>query len=148
MAGAIIRMSRFFTTDTLGQWLFVDPAIRWAMRHETRKRDQLGEYLEKLITEDERDGENWQSEVEHVQDLIHEEEALSWQARLVSGLRCPFCVGFHLAWIIPTLTLAVFAVPALAGSWVSTVWLIVLLALTMNYILAHVSARLDSHSEE
>lgn len=150
VAGAVIRMSRFFTSDTLGQWLVVDPATKWAYGYEFRKRAQLREHLEELLTEEVEDEEsrNWHNNVEHFQDRITTEEPLTWQAQLVSGLSCPFCVGFHLAWIIPALTLAVFATPALAGSWISTAWLIVLLALTLNYVLAHLSSRLDFHSEE
>jgi hypothetical protein len=92
---ATLRVTRFFTADTLGQWLVVDPAQAWA-------------------------GEN------------------AWRKKLVSGLSCPFCVGF---WIsvgaIGVLCLA--GGPADPADW----WWFGASAFALSYLVGHISSRLD-----
>lgn len=62
----------------------------------------------------------------------------NWRTRLVSGLDCPFCVSFHVAWILIALT---------AGfRWIGDPWLDgwrgLLFALTVSWLTAHVGVRM------
>ena len=58
----------------------------------------------------------------------------TWRQKLWMGLNCPFCVGF---WI-GTATLASFYL------WHGdTAWRLVAGAFTLNYVVGHMSARLD-----
>ena len=64
-----------------------------------------------------------------------------WRAKLVSGLTCPFCVGFWLTALV-VLSLAVMGGPGAEGT-LALVWRYVALAFTLNYVAGHISARLD-----
>lgn len=57
---------------------------------------------------------------------------------LVDGLSCPFCVGFWLGWAVLAVSVAVVGLPV-----VHLTWEVVLAALTLNYLTAHIGARLD-----
>lgn len=58
-------------------------------------------------------------------------------ARYADGLRCPFCVGFHLGWLV-LLSLWLAGGPGHAAEW----WRWVAGAFTLNYVVAHVGSRL------
>ena len=115
IAGASLRLSRFVTTDTLGGWLTA-PAVRWAARHEVRAR---------------QDGRENTAPV-------HPDDPVTWQARAVAGLGCPFCVGTWLGFgVIATHLLARRSAPALAA------WRAVAGGLSLNYLAGHLSSRID-----
>lgn len=61
-----------------------------------------------------------------------------WRQRLVSGLGCPYCVGFWVGCVV-LLSLWLAGGPGV-GTWEPWRW--VAGAFTMNYIAAHLGARL------
>lgn len=113
---ATLRATRFVTTDWLGEWTIVRPLKRWAI---------LGDH---------REGRGPVEGSDHEVDL-HEG---GWRSKLVSGLDCPFCVGF---WI-GALMLAVLPLSKVPG--VGRLVRYAASALALNYITGHISARLDS----
>lgn len=113
--GAAARLTRFVTSDKLGGWILVDPAKRWAWRYEERAmlRDNAPS--------------DWENGV-----------MATWQAKLVSGLDCPFCVGF---WITLAVIVADKTLPEYGPT--RTAFTTACSALAANYVIGHVSARLD-----
>lgn len=116
-------MTRFFTTDTLGGWLVTDPAQKWAQRHEAPAREQtqmVGGRLERVAVPDEFSPDH------------------GWRSKLVSGLDCPYCVG---TWV----GFAAIGSYLIARRWPATlaVWRFLAAGLGMNYVVGHVSSRID-----
>lgn len=72
---------------------------------------------------------------------------LSKKEKLVSGLDCPFCVGF---WISFIMTVIYFIVDPNSTSLttVSGWWFVVSGALTLNWFAAHIGARLGDVSHD
>lgn len=109
---AVARLTRFVTSDSLGDWLVVGPARRWAIKHE-------GTYLH------------------YADNTPALDESVGWRSKLVSGLECPFCVGF---WV---------GAGMLAGEKITRdtklepIWDLATSALALNYVVAHVSSRID-----
>ena len=98
---AAARLSRFVTSDKLGDWLIVQPAQEWAE-----------------VTDPEAYPENWKQ-------------------KLVSGLECPFCVGF---WI----GAGVLAAESLTkNTALEQPYKFITNALALNYVVGHISSRLD-----
>lgn len=131
-AVAGLRLSRFITTDSLGDWLIQRPAKRWALTpHAKQVREAFGE----------TDAANDTPLEEHF-DKIEGVTDLGWRAKLVSGLQCPFCVGF---W---TMLTALGANEIVAGDRrtapAKRVTSTVLTALAANYAAGHLSSRIDS----
>lgn len=63
---------------------------------------------------------------------------------LVDGLSCPFCVGFWIGFVLLVLTLgASDSHPAFHLGWE-----VLLAALTLNYLAAHLGSRLDPHYDD
>jgi hypothetical protein len=115
---ATLRLTRFVTTDYLGHWMIVQPARRWALWEFHQVRHAPAEVID----------EEWnQAEV-----------FVTKRQKLVKGLDCPFCVGFWIGAAV-LLSLAIArAVPPLLP-----VWRFVMSALALNYVTAHISARVD-----
>lgn len=135
---AVLRMTRFITQDTLFDWTVYTPLFRWASRKEWARRRAFKE----VIRDHARDPELTEGAQQYLQeqaDRLEDDEPLSWQARLVSGLECPHCVSFHVSWIMIVLTLVCATVPVLA-----IIWHVLILALAISYIAAHLSAHLDT----
>lgn len=65
---------------------------------------------------------------------------VGWRSLAISGLSCPFCVGFWLGCLVLT-SLALVGGPAAEGT-PATIWRWVAGAFTLNYVVAHVGARL------
>lgn len=63
---------------------------------------------------------------------------------LADGLSCPFCVGFWIGAAVLGLSLGVAALPSPAH----LAWEALLAALSLNYLTAHVGARLDPHYDD
>lgn len=77
------------------------------------------------------------------------EELLVWGLRpskqwLIEGLTCPFCVGFWIGLAVLTSTLGAAALSP--GEHLA--WEVILAALTLNYLAAHVGARLDPNYDD
>lgn len=116
-AGATLRLTRLVVTDDLGDWTIYRPAERWAIRH---------------------DG----SQLEYEDHRPALDETAGWRSKLVSGLSCPFCVGF---WI----GAGVLAADAVtAGTRLERGWRFAKAALTLNYATAHVGSRLDGNTDD
>lgn len=128
---AALRLTRFVTTDTLGSWLILDPAHRWAASHD-------GAYFEAS------DGSMQyvhSSNVEHVADdqLLIDADNGGWRSKLVSGLSCPHCVGYWLT----AATLLTGAV-AERSKTSRTIFNFAAGSLGLSYFVSHISQRLDS----
>lgn len=114
---ATLRLTRFVTTDWLGEWWLVGPAKTWAKRAERVYIAGPHPPLSEMALPD---------------------NPRSWQGKLVKGLDCPFCVGFWIgAAVLLSLTL-VRAVPPLLP-----IWRLVMGAFALNYVVGHVSHTLD-----
>lgn len=137
--GGTLRLSRLITTDTLGGWLLRDRIGRWSARKERARRMAMREVISRI----DPDGPDMTDEGRLLlgrweEELASADEWISWQGRLVSGLWCPFCVGFWIGVgiIAATILLAPLAV------W-GAIWAVLLAMLTLNYIVGHVSAKID-----
>ncbi len=119
VAIATARLTRFITTDHLGEWYIVGPLKRWAWRKSGvgYTPSEIGERVEAVPTPPHYGG---------------------WRARLVKGLDCPFCVGF---WIGALVLLG----EVVTRRWrpLRAVWTFALGALGLNYAVGHVSSRID-----
>ena len=126
---ATARLSRFLTTDKLGDWLIVRPAKAWAVRHE----GQGVEIIESGLL-----ASGHPARVETVPTGEPDEEN-GWRSKLVAGLECPFCVGF---WIGAGVLAADAALPERGAA--RGVFDLGTRALALNYMAGHVSSRLDA----
>lgn len=125
---ATARLSRLVTSDKLGDWLIVRPAKNWAMRHE-------GEETIVVATEQTLGGE----EIPTVYEGTGEpDEENGWRSKLVSGLECPFCVGF---WIGAGMLAADAVLPD--QGMARRLYDFGTAALALNYVVGHASAELD-----
>lgn len=128
-AGAAIRMSRFVTTDSLGDWTIVRPLKRWAWRREVR---------DVLIAENPGIALHPSMHDEPIAPTPEPENG--WRSKIATGIECPFCVGFWVALAsLAALALARGSAPRPAADALRVVYG----ALGMNYALAHLSSRLD-----
>lgn len=77
----------------------------------------------------------------YLEDLAEEldtEDWVSWQGRLISGLYCPYCVGFWIGAAMVILTVVLMPLATLG-----TLWLVALSILSLSYVVGHLSAQLD-----
>jgi len=140
--GGTLRLTRFMTTDTLGEWIVRAPARRWAAGAEERRLLALAEVTESIRAKRELGEEptagaelllrQWEDDAENGRPL-------SFRGRLVSGLDCPFCIGFWVGIVVIVATVLLLTY----FPWAGVIWLGVLGALTLNYVAGHISARLD-----
>lgn len=119
IALAAMRATRFFTSDKLGEWWIVGPAKRWAWRKSGvgYSPSEIGKRVDAVPTPP-----HWSG----------------WRSKLVSGLDCPFCVGFWVGALIllgDVLTRRVRPLRAL--------YTFALGSLALNYAVGHASSRLD-----
>lgn len=139
---AVLRLTRFVTSDWLGEWWLVAPAKRWAADAELDYRTAVHtttQEFRKIPLSEIADPAMFDRIVAEREATLTSDAPLSWQARLVKGLDCPFCVGFWLGAAVLLGSLTVGRAPLLGQ-----VWRFVLTALGLNYVVGHVSARLDS----
>lgn len=120
VAGATLRLTRFLTTDKLGAWLVADPARDWAWGPESAARARRREAREGLAP------------------VAVTDDPITWQARLVSGLDCPYCVGTWVGFAALAAEVATRRHPRARA-----VARFLALGLTLNYVVGHVSAALD-----
>lgn len=129
---ATARLTRLVVADDIGLWYVRGPAALWAVEREA----PLSE-----VPEPDRGDE---------EDAVDLREALSpalgWRSRLVSGLSCPFCVGFWIG-VLVLLSLALVGGPS-SDSTAADVWRWVAAPFALNYVVAHVGARLGDTDED
>lgn len=119
---AALRLTRFVTSDKLGEWWFVGRVKVWALRREAP---------EGAIVSDGR--------YQPGDDAMPTPPAdWGWRSRLVSGLDCPFCVGFWIGAAVLLAEIVTRRIPVLRG-----LWSFVAGALALNYVTGHVSSRID-----
>ena len=118
---ASVRLTRFVTSDFLGEWTLVGPAKRWAHRHESGAEAQ-GQA---------EDAYRWG------QPIPTPEPWQGWRSKLVKGLDCPFCVGFWLGGLV------LLGEATLGRSPLRPLWRFGLTMLGMNYLVGHLSSRID-----
>jgi hypothetical protein len=119
VAIATARLTRFVTSDWLGEWTLVRPLKRWAVR--AASPTHTGPRPSGWNPDDrDPDPDN------------------GWRSKLVKGLDCPFCVGF---WIGALVLLG----EVVTRRWrpLRAVWTFALGALGLNYAVGHVSSRID-----
>lgn len=116
LALAVARATRFFTSDSLGEWTIVGPAKRWAFRHEAP-----AEFRD--LNDDPQPSP---------------EARWGWRSKLTKGLDCPFCVGF---WAGVLGLLGEVTLGRIPG--VRAVWRFGVAAFGLNYLVGHVSSRID-----
>lgn len=134
--GGTLRLTRFVVTDSLGGWMLRDPAQEWADRNEKARRMAIVEVAQKMHGEDMTPGA--ERILNRSLRALDSDDPISWQARLVSGLYCPFCVGFWIGAAVVILTAVLTPLPI-----VGMIWVTLLVCLTLNYIVGHLSSRID-----
>lgn len=117
-------MTRFFTTDTLGGWLVTDPAQKWAREREAPREEETVML--------------WGAKVERRSVLEEFSPDHGWRSKLVSGLDCPYCVGTWVGFAAIGSYLIARRRPATLA-----VWRFLAAGLGMNYVVGHVSSRID-----
>lgn len=138
---AILRLTRLVAVDDLGDWALRRPLSRWASVKEQTHREAWRRQLELFAAENpEMTREAAQYVLSKSEELRNEDEWMTWQARLVSGLYCPFCVGFWIGLLVIEVSSLVFLV---GPQWLQVGWLTLMLALAVNYVAGHISSRLD-----
>ena len=103
LLGLTLRLTRLVVGDSISWWYLREPAVRWAQRRTGRT--------------------GWNEKY----------EPRLWQERLVSGLFCPYCVGFWIA-AATVLSLLLVGGPGHAADW----WRWVALVFTLNYVAAKI----------
>lgn len=116
---AALRLTRFITSDWLGEWWLVSHAKRWANRAEAQPHRGPKP-------------PGWD------EDLREIDPENGWRSKLVKGLDCPFCVGF---WIVGGCLLVLWLVTRVPA--LQTVYRLVFGALGANYLTGHIGARFD-----
>lgn len=137
--GGTLRLTRLIVVDSIGGWFVRDVAQRWADRKEKARRTAIITVAQNVEASGDEPTPGAQLWLNEQLRKLDSDDPISWQARLVSGLYCPFCIGFWLGAIV--LVLTVILVPL---AHVGIVWVAFLALLTLNYIVGHISSRLDA----
>lgn len=124
-----LRLTRFITSDFLGEWTIVGPAKRWAWREARVECDHDGWYEEQ---------EALRASVIKADPVPTPDPAWGWRSKLVKGLDCPYCVGF---WLGALVLLGEAIAPRIPV--VRHLWRFVTAALALNYAVGHISAKVD-----
>lgn len=140
---ATMRLTRLVTQDWIGHWWVVKPARNWALE----RAGYIGRSL----------GGGYTHDSDEVWAGIDVHNDPSKEVRLVSGLDCPFCVGFWIGGAVLLID------RILQGSWAKApghgviggnslsrqipglgpLWRFAMAALALNYAVGHVSKRID-----
>jgi hypothetical protein len=123
VVGSTMRLTRLLVTDDIGNWFVKWPAYRWAQRNNPVPPAKLGPFG--VDTSEQRE---WEP---------------NWRDKLVMGLDCPFCVGTWLGF-------GVLAITELLPprSPLGRLWRFVMAGLSLNYLTAHISSRLDAEDKD
>jgi len=129
-----LRVTRFLTSDSLGEWVIVGRAKAWAYRHEAQGQNVEGIALTavevaQMATNAARQGET----------VPTPPPTWGWRSKLVSGLDCPFCVGCWIGGAALLAELVTRRAPLLRG-----LLTVIAAPLALNYVTGHISKRLDS----
>lgn len=124
--GATARLTRFITRDTLGEWAVSGPAKLWAT-----KREAPAEISGDLL-------EAGKYDLDHGAEVEAPAVEWGWRSKLVSGLSCPFCAGFWIGLLVLAVTKII---PE--RSLVGRAWKLLLGALALNYVVGHISAKIE-----
>lgn len=137
---ATLRLTRLVTSDWLGEWMIIRPAKAWAAEPEHEAVKQLRARLDFIDNLPIAPGPRatvvegtWRRDAA-------EGNPFSWQARLVKGLECPFCVGY---WIGLAILVVTTFLLWLAPAGIVLIWGLLLGSLGLNYLVGHTSSRLD-----
>lgn len=127
LVGAVLRVARFLTTDTAGEWWVVGPAKRWAWRQIAAP--ELQEQLEAKFEE------------ERLSDVPTQSPHASngWQAKLVQVFDCGYC-------LTPWLTGGALIGEATLGRIpiIKHVWRWLTATLALSWVLGHVWHKMDA----
>lgn len=128
VVGATLRLTRFIVSDTLGEWLIVRPAKRWGEKADIQALNEAYDLKQA----------GFSARSDELYEKTQDEEPLTPQSKLVSGLECPFCVGF---WVGLIVLIADRVLPR--RGILRTLWNVLTSALSLNYLTGHISARID-----
>ncbi|AWY06025.2 hypothetical protein SEA_ROBSFEET_18 [Microbacterium phage RobsFeet] len=138
LALATARLTRFITSDFLGEWMIVAPLKKWAVRDVIAPATSSDEH-KRAIEQSKR--------LALEEDSITERDAIldygmqgpypSKRARLVKGLDCPFCVGFWIGGVI------LLGEATIGRSPLRPLWRFGIAMLGLNYLVGHISSRID-----
>lgn len=125
--GLTLRFTRLVIVDDVGGWWLRGPAFRWA--GPAPSLEPIGE----ITNVSEND-----SGVA-VEGIFYPvtKTSLNWKQKLVSGLTCPFCIGF---WIGCAALASLAIVGGPGHAWEPWRW--VAGAFTLNWFAAHLGSRL------
>lgn len=135
---ATARVTRFITSDFLGEWLIVGPAKRWAVRDVIAPADSSDRHKSEIA-----ERKRIALELEGIEERDHLIEYgatgphASKRARLVKGLDCPFCVGFWIGGVI------LLGEATIGRSPLRPLWRFGIAMLGLNYLVGHISSRID-----
>lgn len=93
---AVARVTRFFTSDTLGEWTIVGPAKRWAWGKETPYDPDQFDESDPVPTPQPTNG---------------------WRSKLVSAFDCPWCIGFHVGVLVLLGNIIAPKIPVVRHVW-------------------------------
>lgn len=123
------RLTRFIVDDTLGYWLIRGPLERWS----TYLDAHAAKECYKKISEAEDSDNSLPPRVEiRLRRLLEKwasDEPITVRAKAISGLACPWCVGF---WI--SLTLVILSFWLLMLHYWALPLIIVMSALSCSYV--------------
>lgn len=129
-AGFTARLTRFVITDDLGRWWIRDPIDAWFHKPASVKLADGSKVAADQVTT----VGGWGSPSPEVWPPVR--RRMRWH-RYLSGLVCPFCIGWWLALAVLT-SLMLVGGPGDAATW----WRFVAGVFTLNWIVAHVGVRL------
>lgn len=139
-----LRLSRLVTSDHLGRWFIQEPADEWADRATLLEEGRrLASERESLIAAGVDPAEldvPLAPETEGGEEWFDDDEPQDWRHRLVEGVKCAFCEGFWLG------LLAILSLVAVRDWWPDNPvewWRLTVAPFALNYVVGHVSARLD-----
>ncbi|QDP45496.1 hypothetical protein SEA_FUZZBUSTER_12 [Microbacterium phage FuzzBuster] len=130
---AALRATRFVTSDSLGEWVIVGRAKAWAYRHEAKGQTIDGHAFTAVQV-----AQMAEASARLGETVPTPPASWGWRSKLVSGLDCPFCVGFWLGAAALLAELVTRRVPVLRGLWSFAAG-----ALALNYVTGHISKRID-----
>jgi len=115
---AVARLTRLITSDKLPEMLVLG---KWRKAAYARE----AEVVEKQFRTDPKSLEDYEPTLPRTAG-----------ARFMAGLDCPFCIGFWVGLIVIVISLAV-------PKPLRTAWNALLGALGLNYVVGHISKRID-----
>ena len=131
---AVLRLTRLVMMDDLGKWYILGPAHRWAQR-----KKRLGKARSTSFQMEGQVGGSTETFTFHGESPIyqqHPDGTSLARLRLIGGLTCPFCIGWHIGfWLL------------LISYWTGPLghepvwWRILLGSLAMNWVVGHVASR-------